>query len=129
MKKKVLVVDDEVFIREILSETLGHLEYDVSFAENWEKALDLLKSENFDILMTDFRMPPMEGINNGIELIRFVKLNKLNSEMKIILMSGEMNNSIRSVALAAGANMTVSKFEIRHIDVVRLLLQNLVNLF
>lgn len=129
MKKKVLVVDDEVFIHEILNEILEYLEYDISFAENWKESLDLLKSENFDILMTDFRMPAMEGISNGIELIRFVKLNKINPEMKIILMSGEMNNSTRSVALAAGANMTISKLEIRNIDVARLLLQNLFNLF
>ena len=111
MGKKILVVDDDISMREMLNLILKTLGYEVSLVENWRKALDLLKSENFDILMTDFRMPPMESISNGIELIRFIKLNKINPEMKIILMSAEMDENIKSVALAAGADAAIDKFE------------------
>ncbi|MEK7635919.1 MAG: response regulator [Patescibacteria group bacterium] len=123
MGKKILVVDDDISLREMLNLTLKTLGYDVSLAENWKKALNLLKSENFDILMTDFQMPPMEGITNGIELIRFVKLNEINSEMKIILMSAEMNESIELVALAAGTDAAVNKFEICRIEAIKKLLE------
>ena len=81
--------------------------------------------ENFDILMTDFRMPPMESISNGIELIRFIKLNKINPEMKIILMSAEMDENIKSVALAAGADKVMNKFEICGVKTMEKLLEEL----
>ena len=125
MNKKVLVVDDDISMREMISLLLRHVGHNVSLAENWKEALNLLKSENFDILMTDFRMPAMEGIVNGIELIRFIKLNKLNPEMKIILMSAEMDENIKSVALAAGADKVMNKFEICGVKTMEKLLEEL----
>ena len=125
MNKKVLVVDDDISMREMISLLLRHVGHNVSLAENLKEALNLLKSENFDILMTDFRMPAMEGIVNGIELIRFIKLNKLNPEMKIILMSAEMDENIKSVALAAGADKVMNKFEICGVKTMEKLLEEL----
>lgn len=131
MNKKVLVVDDDASMRELLSAILGHLDYNVSFAENWNEALNLLKSNNFNILMTDFRMPTWkEGISNGIEFIRFIKSNNSNPRMKIILISDEIveedeNDPIKKVALANGADVAVNKFEICNIDTMRTFLKNL----
>jgi len=125
MNKKVLVVDDDISMREMISLLLRHVGHNVSLVENWKEALNLLKSENFDILMTDFRMPAMEGIVNGIELIRFIKLNKLNPEMKIILMSAEMDENIKSVALAVGVDKVMNKFEICGVKTMEKLLKEL----
>jgi CheY-like chemotaxis protein len=127
MNKKILVVDDDESVRELLSLILRILGYEVILAENWEQALNLLRSERFDVLFTDFRMPQamnFEGITNGIELIRFNKLNKLNFKMKIVLMSVDMHDVIESVALAAGADMAIDKSKIR-LEAIEELLQNL----
>ena len=114
MEKKILIVDDDVLVREVFNLSLKYSGYFVFLADNWYQAIEILEREKLDILLTDFRMPPIAGINNGIELIRFVKLNKINSynsQMKIILMSAEMNDSIKSVALAAGADKIVNKLD------------------
>ena len=126
MNKKVLVVDDDISMREMISLLLRHVGHNVSLAENWKEALNLLKSENFDILITDFRMPAMEGIVNGIELIRFIKLNRFNLKMKIILMSAEMEENIKLVASAAGADIAVNKFEICGVNAIEKLFGELV---
>ena len=114
MEKKILIVDDDVLVREVFNLSLKYSGYFVFLADNWYQAIEILEREKLDILLTDFRMPPIGGINNGIELIRFVKLNRMNShnaQMKIILMSAEMNDSIKSVALAAGADKIVNKLD------------------
>ena len=73
MEKKILIVDDDVLVREVFNLILKYSGYFVFLADNWCKAIEILEREKLDILLTDFRMPPIGGINNGIELIRFVK--------------------------------------------------------
>ncbi|MDY6880560.1 MAG: diguanylate cyclase [Desulfatiglans sp.] len=61
-KEIVLVVDDEDFIREPVCEMLGHLGFQVDEAPNGKKAIDKLNKNPFTILLTDIKMPVMDGI-------------------------------------------------------------------
>ena len=78
----ILLVDDNrdgLLVRRTVLEELG---YGVSIALNGEEGLKLFESANFDVVVTDYRMPRM----NGAELIQ--RIRKLNAHARIILLSG-----------------------------------------
>ena len=78
----ILLVDDNrdgLLVRCSLLEEVG---YKVQSAPNAEEGLKLFNSASFDIVVTDYRMPRM----NGVELIQ--KLRKLNPNIRVILLSG-----------------------------------------
>jgi|Deesub1362B_J571_1020462.scaffolds.fasta_scaffold02421_6 DNA-binding NtrC family response regulator len=81
--KKVLIVDDDEQIRNFLNDVLRMNGYEVDCASNGEEALKLLEHKNYDLLITDNKMPKM----SGLELVRIIKNKKLN--IKIIAISGE----------------------------------------
>lgn len=66
---KVLFVDDEELILRSLKRELRREEYDKYYANSGKEALEILKSETIDILVTDMRMPEM----NGLDLLKIVK--------------------------------------------------------
>ena len=63
MKPKILVVDDEEIVRDFISEVLIRMGYAPLTAESGEKALTYLKQGEFDIVITDFKMPGITGID------------------------------------------------------------------
>jgi CheY-like chemotaxis protein len=62
MEKKVLVVDDEDFHRELMQKLLSKLGYHVAVAESAEEAFALLKEEKFPVIITDLIMLEMDGV-------------------------------------------------------------------
>src|SRR5579872_5924829 len=78
----ILLVDDNrdgLLVRKSLLEELG---YRVQLAQNGEEGLKLYEASNFDVVVTDYRMPNMDGV----ELIG--KIRKRNPNARIILLSG-----------------------------------------
>jgi DNA-binding NtrC family response regulator len=69
MKTNVLVVDDDFHMRVAMKESLSKAGYAVSFAEDGMRAVDEIKKQLFDIVITDVKMPHM----NGIDLLKHVK--------------------------------------------------------
>jgi CheY-like chemotaxis protein len=67
--KKILVVDDEVYLREILAFDLEQQGYEVLQAESGRTALELVKTTPLDLVISDVRMPS----GNGVELLRWIK--------------------------------------------------------
>ena len=59
---KILVVDDERSIRNTLKDILEYEKYEVDLAEDGIKALDKVKTANYDIILCDIKMPGMDGI-------------------------------------------------------------------
>lgn len=62
MKADILVVDDELFVREILSEWLNISGYSCSAVDSGESAMDALKEKKFDLVVSDITMPGMSGV-------------------------------------------------------------------
>jgi two-component system cell cycle response regulator CpdR len=79
---RILIVDDESGIRKLLSSAFGRAGYDVRTASNGVEAARLCESETFDVLLSDVRMPGM----NGYELVE--RVTKLRPQTRSILMSG-----------------------------------------
>jgi CheY-like chemotaxis protein len=62
MEKKILVVDDEDFHRELMQKLLTKLGYEVAVAESAEEAFSLLEKEKFPVIITDLIMLEMDGV-------------------------------------------------------------------
>jgi DNA-binding response OmpR family regulator len=99
-RKKILLVDDERAILNLLSIKLRVTGYDVVTAVNGEKALQLIKSENPDLMLLDVIMP-------GISGLEVLEKTRSHSKMPIIVLSARPDNSQK--ALALGANFFISK--------------------
>ena len=110
---KVLVVDDERSILLLLKEALSQWGYQVTVAASAADALGILKSELFDALITDIRMPDM----SGLELLREVK--KQDESIEVVMMTGYPTIASAVQALKEGAYDYLSKplilDELRHL--------------
>lgn len=65
---RILVVDDEALIREVIKEYSINEGYEVDEADNGEKALDLIEENNYDVIIMDVMMPTMDGLTAIKEL-------------------------------------------------------------
>jgi CheY-like chemotaxis protein len=99
----ILVVDDEADVRETLSEMIGGLGYQVMAAENGAEALERIKTEKVDLVITDLSMPKM----NGLELI--VHAKRINPHIPIAVISAFGNVENTTFALTRGAFNFISK--------------------
>jgi|WetSurMetagenome_2_1015567.scaffolds.fasta_scaffold193646_2 DNA-binding NtrC family response regulator len=79
---KIMVVDDEQGIRELLSEVLVDNGFDVTSARDGQESLQFLKNSKFDLLITDINMPNL----NGIELLK--RMKTAGRKEKIVIMTG-----------------------------------------
>lgn len=93
MKTNVLVVDDDYHMRVALKESLSKVGYAVSFAENGMRAIDEIKRHIFDIIITDVKMPHM----NGIDLLKHVRGE--NPFLPVILVTayGTIQDAVRVI--------------------------------
>lgn len=98
MVKKILVVDDEANIREIISEFLQTLGYEVVEAEDGNQAIKECGRKEFDLVITDIRMPNM----NGLDLLK--NLKKVIPDLPIILMTGYQPSKSQEENLTAKAD-------------------------
>ncbi|HXW04693.1 MAG TPA: sigma-54 dependent transcriptional regulator [Vicinamibacterales bacterium] len=100
---RVLVVDDERSMRELLSIVLRRDGHDVLLAENGRHAVDLLKRERVDILVTDIRMPQM----SGVDVLREAK--QIDPDIISIVMTAFASTDTAVEALRLGAADYVNK--------------------
>ena len=61
-RPSILVVDDELLIRDLLYDFFSGQGWDISVAENGERALDILRGRKVDLVLTDIKMPEMDGL-------------------------------------------------------------------
>jgi len=97
MDNNILVVDDEKDICEVLDISLSDIGYKVYTAENGEKALRIFREVNPPIVLTDIRMPGIDGI----ELLRRIKQKNRDTEVIMITGHGDMDLAIKSLKLEA----------------------------
>jgi YesN/AraC family two-component response regulator len=97
MDKKLLLVDDEEGIRKVLGISLSDSGYTVFTAENGEEALKIFHKETPPIVLTDIKMPGMDGI----ELLQKIKHANPDTEVIMITGHGDMDLAIKSLKYQA----------------------------
>ncbi|MFZ5995062.1 MAG: sigma-54-dependent transcriptional regulator [Thermodesulfobacteriota bacterium] len=100
--RKLLLIDDEEGVRNILGLSLRNDGYNVLLAGDGRKGLELLKGEQPDIVLTDIRMPGMDGI----EVLKKIKEIRPETEVIVITGHGDMNLAIKSLQLGASDFIT-----------------------
>ena len=97
MEEKILLVDDEEGIRKVLGILLADSGYSVFTAENGEEALKIIKAENPPVILSDIKMPVMDGLT----LLRKIKNQHPDTEVIMITAHGDMDSAIQSLKLSA----------------------------
>jgi PAS domain S-box-containing protein len=100
---RVLIVDDEAGMRELLRETLTAAGYEVIACENGTKAITYLAEEPVDLLITDLVMPGQEGIET------IAQARREYPQLKILAISGFSGGEYLRMAKVLGANETLAK--------------------
>ena len=82
-ERRVLVVDDEIHIIHVVAIKLRNNGYEVIAAENGAEALKLACEDTPDIIVTDFQMPVM----SGLELVRHLRSNEATKDVPVIMLT------------------------------------------
>ena len=102
-RPRVLVVDDEASIRDLLSKTLALAEYDVDLAPDGRSALDRLRITPYDLLITDVIMPGLDGLSLAI------KVAERCPKLRVLVMTGFAEQEQRAQVEGEGVQAVSSK--------------------
>jgi len=113
IKPKILIVDDEENILLLIKESLIEISKEIKTFNRAQKAFECFKNEKFDLIITDLKMPEMDGL----ELVKNIR--NIDSDVSIIVMTGFLTVDNAINAIKAGANEYINKpikpFDIRRI--------------
>lgn len=102
--QKILVVDDEDILRMLIVDTLEELNVEIDVAEDGRAALEKLSGTKYDLLVLDYMMPELSGME---------VLERLSAEMKermpILMLTAKAQDSDRIKAIEAGARRFIPK--------------------
>lgn len=102
-RPRVLVVDDEASIRDLLAKTLALAEYEVDVAPDGRSALDRMRMYPYDLLIADLKMPGMDGLS----VIREAKRYK--TDLPVIVITGFSTESSAIEAINLGVSGYLTK--------------------
>lgn len=105
VRKRVLVVDDSLTVRELQRKLLGNQGYDVAVAVDGMDGWNALRAEDFDLLITDIDMPRMDGI----ELVTLVRRDQRLQSLPVMVVSYKDREEDRRRGLDAGADYYLAK--------------------
>ncbi|UVA79659.1 hybrid sensor histidine kinase/response regulator [Pandoraea commovens] len=104
-RKRLLVVDDSLTVRELERKLLAARGYDVSVAIDGMDGWNAVRSETFDMVITDVDMPRMDGI----ELVTLIKRDPRTAELPVMIVSYKDREEDRQRGLDAGADYYLAK--------------------
>jgi excisionase family DNA binding protein len=102
-RPRILVVDDEEAVRDLIARSLSGAEYDVDTAEDGATAVERLQSNDYDLLITDLKMPGMDGLS----VIR--EARRKSADMPIIIITGFSTEASAIEAINLGVSGYLTK--------------------
>jgi DNA-binding response OmpR family regulator len=97
LKPRILIVDDEDYVRSFLKDALTALPYTVQVAEDAESAIKILKESKFDLILSDINMPGM----SGMDLLTFCKEKYQETEVMLITGNPDLDGAVGSIKQGA----------------------------
>jgi DNA-binding response OmpR family regulator len=105
MRKKILVIEDEKDIRELLTLYLKREGYDVQIAKDGETGLRKASQERFDLVLLDLMLPQLDGL----EICRNLRSRPPTADLPIIMITAKAEEADRIVGLEMGADDYITK--------------------
>ena len=102
-QKKILYVDDDAALREIVKDQLSSSGFAIEEAEDGAAAISKLETGNFDLMLLDINMPN----KSGIDVLKFIKEKAL--KCKVIMLTGRVGFSVATESLKLGADDYITK--------------------
>jgi len=102
-QKKILYVDDDAALREIVKDQLSSAGFLIDEAEDGAAAISKLETGNFDLMLLDINMPN----KSGIDVLKFIKEKAL--KCKVIMLTGRVGFSVATESLKLGADDYITK--------------------
>jgi len=100
---KILLAEDEEVLRMLVVDTLEDEGYSIDEACDGQEAYDLIKQNDYDLILLDYMMP----VYTGLELIELIR--KENIQTKIMMLSAKSQATDQQKVLEAGADYFMSK--------------------
>jgi DNA-binding NtrC family response regulator len=96
-KGKILVIDDEAIVRTSCSRSLSPEGYEVKLSQNGADAMKMLEEESFDLVLTDLKMPDIDGI----EVLKMIKQRWPRTEVIVVTGYQTVDTAVKSIKLGA----------------------------
>lgn len=103
--KKILLAEDEEVLRMLVVDTLEDEGYEVDEAADGQEALDLYEDGKYDLLILDYMMP----ILSGLDVIKKIRSTEGENRVKILMLSAKSQQAEQDRVLEAGADYFMSK--------------------
>ena len=94
---KILLVEDEAFILDCITQVLTKEGYEVFAAEEFDKAISILKSQDIDMIISDVMLPYI----GGFDIVDFVRNDSEKKDIPIILITGMDENILHNTNIKA----------------------------
>ena len=104
-QKRALVLEDTPFFQEMLRKFLAGLDFEVRCGTNGAKGLDLMKKFEFDVIITDWKMPVMDGL----EFIKTVRKEEKYKKIPIIMLTSVNESEEIKDVVTSGINAILIK--------------------
>ena len=101
----VLIIDDDRLIRQILQSSLSKKGFDVYTAENGPSGVDLARKENVDVILLDWMMPDM----NGMEVLRQLKRDEITRQVPVFMLTCKNDRADVEQAISMGIDDYIVK--------------------
>lgn len=113
--KKILIVEDDFFIRKLYCEAFQSSGYEVSSTDNGELACELLEEEVFDFILLDIMLPDMSGID---VLTKIRSSESKNFKTPVFVLTNNDDKTVIDSVVAAGADEYLLKANYKPQDIV-----------
>src|SRR5207247_1334252 len=113
VKEKILIVDDDEGVRQVLSQSLSEAGYRISSAESGEKATAAVREETFDLVILEMGLPRVDGM----EVLK--EITALRPEMPVVMITGYASVETAIKAMKMGAvDYIVKPFRMEEVELV-----------
>lgn len=102
-RKSIIIVDDDISYLLLLSSIIESKGFEATKATSGIDAIEIIKKSSFSMMITDFNMPGM----NGIELA--MKAKELYPDIHIVMITGELSPNVFEAAVKSGISQILSK--------------------
>ncbi len=103
--KKILLIEDEEFIRDLYKRQLNLANLSVDAAANWKEGLELLNKTSYVLILLDIMLPS----TNGIEILKQIKENAKTKDIPVVLLTNLGQDEVMKEAFRLGAKAYIIK--------------------